>query len=223
MSITTHVQALTTALNAIDNHLASMLDHGVTPDQYKAIEPDLIALEHTINHHATIAAQTTPSPNAPTPPTPLAPPTSSTTSPPPSDYLKHAPTTASISPTPSTPYRSQTLDLATAVMVAIPTAVLMVATRVMTTPATMTPTPNRTSLKTANLIVISPWPRISAEKHAIITDELARLNPNTTPSAEELRTQALSQAIWRTPEDLRTWLRHHVTTATKTTPTPSPP
>lgn len=45
MSITTHVQALTTALNAIDNHLASMLDHGVTPDQYKAIEPDLIALE----------------------------------------------------------------------------------------------------------------------------------------------------------------------------------
>ncbi|OKX95150.1 HNH endonuclease, partial [Corynebacterium glutamicum] len=59
MSITTHVQALTTALNAIDNHLASMLDHGVTPDQYKAIEPDLIALEHTINHHATIAAQTT--------------------------------------------------------------------------------------------------------------------------------------------------------------------
>ena len=43
MSITTHVQALTTALNAIDNHWASMLDHGVTPDQYKAIEPDLIA------------------------------------------------------------------------------------------------------------------------------------------------------------------------------------
>ena len=32
MIITTHVQALTTALNAIDNHLASMLDHGVTPD-----------------------------------------------------------------------------------------------------------------------------------------------------------------------------------------------
>ena len=59
MSITTHVQAVTTALTAIDYHLGSMLDHGVTPDQYKAIEPDLIALEHTINHHATIAAQTT--------------------------------------------------------------------------------------------------------------------------------------------------------------------
>ena len=63
-------------------------------------------------------------------------------------------------------------------------------------------------------------PRISAEKHAIITDELARLNPNTAPSAEELRTQALSQAIWRTPEDLRTWLRHQVTTANKNNPNP---
>ncbi|MBA4576165.1 HNH endonuclease signature motif containing protein [Corynebacterium glutamicum] len=221
MSITTHVQALTTALNAIDNHLASMLDHGVTPDQYKAIEPDLIALEHTINHHATIAAQTTA----------LAERTNAAHTIGSTHLIDYLTTTFGLSKARA----HHRINLAHS-LYPIPKP----------NPGSGNggnggnpdggpdggdsgdddsgdddPDPEPDKPEDGKPDGDKPrGPRISAEKHAIITDELARLNPNTTPSAEELRTQALSQAIWRTPEDLRTWLRHHVTTANKNNPNP---
>ncbi|GFK19726.1 HNH endonuclease signature motif containing protein [Corynebacterium glutamicum] len=223
MSITTHVQALATALNAIDNHLASMLDHGVTPDQYKAIEPDLIALEHTINHHATIAAQTT-------------------------ALAERTNAAQSIGSTHLIDYLTTTFGLSKAR--AHHRINLAHSLYPIPKPSSGSgnggnggnpdggpdggdsgddsgdddpdpePNPDDGKGKPDDDGDKPRGPRISAEKHAIITDELARLNPNTTPSAEELRNQALSQAIWRTPEDLRTWLRHHVTTANKNNPNP---
>lgn len=60
----------------------------------------------------------------------------------------------------------------------------------------------------------------SAEKLAIINQELNNLNSDTIPARAELLTQATKQAVWRNPEDLRTWLRNQVIRANKSTPDP---
>lgn len=57
--------------------------------------------------------------------------------------------------------------------------------------------------------------RVPAEKLKIIEDELRDLNEGAQASREEIYLQAMVEAGYRTPEDLRTWLRYRVAKANR--------
>ncbi|BAU95310.1 hypothetical protein N24_1048 [Corynebacterium suranareeae] len=227
MSISTHVNAITTALHAIDNHLAALLDaDGVTLEHYTPLEPDLVALEHAINHHATIAAQAT-------------------------ALAERTNAAHTIGSTHLIDYLTTTFGLSKkGAHHRITLAHTLYPTTGKTSSSTSgesgsdtdsggdsgdsggddpDPEPNPGDTGTGNDTDGNDQPdggsggsggksQISAEKHAIITEELTHLNPNTTPSYDQLRHQALTHAIWRTPEDLRTWLRNQIRTANNAHP-----
>ncbi|ANE04509.1 HNH endonuclease signature motif containing protein [Corynebacterium crudilactis] len=232
-ALTTHVATVTTALHAISNHLGTFItDDDTTPEQYATLEDDLINLENAINHHATIAAQAA----ALAERTNAAHTIGSTHL---IDYLTttfglskarahHRITLAhSLYPKPTTPSPGSNGDKSNGgpdgssndddsgdddpdpEPEAEPGQEPASGSEPGTSGGAGTPEPTHPG-----------GTHISAEKHAIITDELTHLNPNTTPSYKDLRDQALGQAIWRTPEDLRTWLRHQITTANTVYPNP---
>lgn len=60
MDITAQVSAISASLHSISEQLSTLIaEDSVTPTEYQTLEKDFIALEHAINLHSTIAAQTT--------------------------------------------------------------------------------------------------------------------------------------------------------------------
>ena len=224
MDITAQVSAISTSLHSISEQLNTLItEDSVTPTEYQTLEKDFIALEHAINLHSTIAAQTTI----------LAERTNAAHSIGSTHLLDYLVETFQLS-------RKQAHNRITLAHTLYP-------------PASEPPEPtdeepdasagtepedgpapdagaepaDQDELGDSGEPVDPGEPekktqqsKISAEKHAIITEELDRLNPQTRPSKQELLEQALRQAVWRKPEDLRAWLRQQVTKTNNSHPDP---
>lgn len=202
-AITTHVSAINQAFQAITYELNEVAERdGCTSAEYQLLESDLLALETAVNSHATIAAIVT-------------------------VLAQRSNAAHSVGSTHVVDYLTKKFGLSrTEAFNRINLAATMFPPEEESIEEEK-PAPQPETKKNSKKEKAPPksgkrkqQEQISAEKHAIITQELQNLNPHTSPTKQELFDQALSQARWRIPEDLRTWIRTEVRRINASNPDP---